>query len=362
MKFKGFNGWVEIFKGGKQTDSTGREHDADNLIDKAVATFDAKTHEPPAVIGHPKDNAPAYAWVEGLKEEVVNGTKVLLAKFKQVVPEFEEMVKNGLFKKRSASFYPDGRLRHVGFLGAAPPAVKGLADIGFKDDDQVTFEFEDSWKLAGIGRLLNNIREFIIEKFGREEADKVISPWEIENIKEPTIEPADAFSDGSKTKGEKNMGNYSEEDLKKAVETAKREERDKVNSENEKKRREMQFSNDLEGVRDFCEAMVKKGHIAPAWIDSGLKQFMESLAGKEPIEFSETKKQTPLEWVKDFFENQMPKLVEFKEVATRTELPEVEPEFAECSEDRLELHKKIQALAKKENISYVEAAARVYPR
>lgn len=356
MKFKGFSGWIEIFKGGKQTDSTGREHDGNGLIEKAVASFDAKTHEPPAVIGHPKDNAPAYAWVEGLKEEVVNGTKVLMAKFKQVVPEFEEMVKKGLFKKRSASFYPDGRLRHVGFLGAAPPAVKGLADIGFQEEGQVTFEFEESWKMISIGRLMSNIREFIIEKFGMEAADKVISQWEIETIKEP----ADAFSDSSKTTGETDMGKFSEEDLKKAVEDAKREERDKVNSENEKKRREMQFSNDLKGVHEFCEAMVKKGYVAPAWIDSGLQQFMESLAGKEAIEFSESKKQTPLEWIKDFFENQMPKLVEFKEVATRTELPDVEPEFAKCgNEERLELHKKIKALAKKENISYVEAASRV---
>ena len=40
------------------------------------------------------------------------------------------------YEKRSASFYPDGRLRHVGFLGAAPPAVKGLAGIAFGQEDK----------------------------------------------------------------------------------------------------------------------------------------------------------------------------------------------------------------------------------
>ena len=179
MKFKGFGDYIEIFRGGMQTDSSGREHDGDRLIEKAVASFNVAEHEPPAVIGHPRDNAPAWAWVESLKQEAKDGVQVLLAKFRQVVPEFEEMVKKGLFKKRSAAFYPDGRLRHVGFLGAAPPAVKGLADIGFTDDDQVTFEFEETWKLSAIGRLLGNLRDLLIEKFGIEEADRVLPSWGI---------------------------------------------------------------------------------------------------------------------------------------------------------------------------------------
>ena len=55
------------------------------------------------------------------------------AHFKQVAPEFESLVKSGRFKKRSAAFYQDGSLRHVGWLGAVPPAVKGLADVAFQD-------------------------------------------------------------------------------------------------------------------------------------------------------------------------------------------------------------------------------------
>ena len=141
--FKGFDDWIEIFRGGKQVDSAGKVHDGDELIAKALQTFDPSVHEPPIVIGHPTTNAPAYGWVEGLKAEVVNGVKTLYIKAKQVVPEFKAMVEKGLFKKRSASFYPDGRLRHVGFLGAAPPAVKGLADLKFGDEEDITFEFEE---------------------------------------------------------------------------------------------------------------------------------------------------------------------------------------------------------------------------
>ena len=133
MKFKGFDDWIEIFRGGRQTDSQGRGHDGDEIIDKALASFNVNEHEPPLTVGHPENNSPAYGWVEGLKSIVKDGAKVLMAKFRQVAPDFEDLVKQGLFKKRSASFYPDGRLRHVGFLGAAPPAVKGLADMEFAE-------------------------------------------------------------------------------------------------------------------------------------------------------------------------------------------------------------------------------------
>ena len=35
-------------------------------------------------------------------------------------------------------------LRHIGFLGAVPPAVKGLADIKFNEDNSVMdIEFEE---------------------------------------------------------------------------------------------------------------------------------------------------------------------------------------------------------------------------
>ncbi|RLC27259.1 MAG: peptidase, partial [Deltaproteobacteria bacterium] len=167
--FKGFDDWIEIFKGGKQIDSNGHEHDGDAVILKALETFKPSYHEPPLVAGHPKDNSPAFGWVSDLKEK--DGT--LLAKFKDVVPEFSQSVEKGMFKKRSASFYNDGRLRHVGFLGGTPPAVKGLADLSFSDDDKaVTFEFGavDSWTWETVGGVFRKMRDYFIEKEGKEKA------------------------------------------------------------------------------------------------------------------------------------------------------------------------------------------------
>ena len=90
------------------------------------------------VIGHPKTDSPAYGWVEALKRE----GKTLLAKLKQVQPDFAELVRAGRYKKRSICLNGDGSLRHVGFLGGAPPAVKGLAEVRFAEGgDLHLFEF-----------------------------------------------------------------------------------------------------------------------------------------------------------------------------------------------------------------------------
>lgn len=123
--------WFAIFRTGKHTDSNGNTREwTEADLDKIVESYDPSKHEAPIVIGHPKSNAPAFGWIEKLKR--VGDT--LYALPKQLAQEFVEMVNKGLFKKRSISLYPDGTLRHVGFLGATPPAVKGLPDVEFSDE------------------------------------------------------------------------------------------------------------------------------------------------------------------------------------------------------------------------------------
>lgn len=139
--------WFAIFKTGRHTNSNGVEREwSENDIDKIVESYDNTKHEAPIVIGHPKNNAPAYGWIEKLKR--VGDT--LYALPKQLAQEFVEMVNKGLFKKRSISLYPDLSLRHVGFLGAQPPAVKGLPDVEFKEEDLSTIEIEETTDLEGL--------------------------------------------------------------------------------------------------------------------------------------------------------------------------------------------------------------------
>ena len=129
----------EIFKTGSHTSDKGVTKDyTEDDLNFIASSYNPTDSEAPIVIGHPVDNAPAYGWIESLK---VVGDK-LMAKAKQVVPEFTEALKNGLYKKRSISLDKDGKLRHVGFLGAAAPAVKGLADIQFNAEETDSIEFE----------------------------------------------------------------------------------------------------------------------------------------------------------------------------------------------------------------------------
>ena len=158
------NQWIEIFRSGEQTDSSGNTKNwIASDLEKIVRNYNAKKHEAPVVIGHPKDNAPAFGWVEALKTD----GKILFAKFKQLVPEFIKAVKKGLYKKRSISIYPDLTLRHVGFLGAVPPAVKGLRDIKFeRKDNSITVEFKELNLMTGkntnaekIGFMPNSVKD-----------------------------------------------------------------------------------------------------------------------------------------------------------------------------------------------------------
>ena len=139
---------IEIFRAGKRPDASGQmiEIKTSDLL-QAVNAYDPNLHEAPAVIGHPQHNAPAYAWVKRL----TTTGDILKAELAQVDPNFAEMVEAGRFKKISASFYladsPQNPkpgflyLRHVGFLGAMPPAVKGLRNPEFSDNESGVVNF-----------------------------------------------------------------------------------------------------------------------------------------------------------------------------------------------------------------------------
>ena len=135
---------IEIFRAGTRTADNGETYTITvSDIAAAAAAYDPALHEAPLVVGHPKDNLPAYGWIGSLQ---VDGDVLKIATHNQVEPQFAEMVSAGRFKKRSASFYqPDDPTnpkpgvwypRHVAWLGAQPPAVKGLKDVQFSEAAQ----------------------------------------------------------------------------------------------------------------------------------------------------------------------------------------------------------------------------------
>ena len=95
-------------------------------------SYSKSSQRAPVVIGHPQTDSPAYGWVVNLnvKDGGLYGDLDLTEKF-------YDTVKNGFYTERSVAFYnrEPYQLRHLGFLGATPPAIKGLKDLTFDDSD-----------------------------------------------------------------------------------------------------------------------------------------------------------------------------------------------------------------------------------
>jgi len=153
-------------------------------LDEVVQSYDPTRHEAPIVVGHPRTDSPAYGWVRTLAR---NGA-ALEATVDQLDPAFAELVEAGRFKKVSASFYrPESpsnptpgkwHLRHVGFLGAQPPAVKGLRAVSFAGSDQgvLTVEFAQ----GDLAELVKRLRAWIEEQVGAEAAAQATALAELE--------------------------------------------------------------------------------------------------------------------------------------------------------------------------------------
>ncbi|MBX3597307.1 MAG: hypothetical protein KF874_07025 [Rhizobiaceae bacterium] len=149
-------GPIEIFRAGTFTPMSGKTATiTENDLRRIAETYDPVNSPAPVVIGHPETDAPAYAWVDRL---YVEGGK-LKATVKETVAQFADFVKQGLYKRVSISlFLPDSSanpkpgefyLKHVGFLGAAAPAVPGLKPVQFSNGANDCIEFAHD--IRGIG-------------------------------------------------------------------------------------------------------------------------------------------------------------------------------------------------------------------
>ena len=181
------NSWVEVFKAGNHVTSAGvpctfTRDDLDQMV--ANHALGAA----PAVLGHPKHDAPAYAWVGEYKRDGDS----LFAKFKDINPAFEQGVKTGAYRNRSVSVYKDAtcgyRVRHVGWLGAAPPAIDGLA-CNFAAPEADCLEFSAPgyslvWGLEEGARMFRTLRDQMIAKDGLEAADATLPQWRIDAMLE----------------------------------------------------------------------------------------------------------------------------------------------------------------------------------
>jgi hypothetical protein len=192
----------------------GKEYEITDDVLAELAEYDPKVFEAPLVYGHPKTADPAFGWFGKLE---VTGKK-LFGVLDDIVPEVEDQVRKGMYKKVSASLYtPDiqnspapGKwyLRHVGLLGAQAPAIKGLAAVNFSEnaecadfEDELTAEFSEldpvQSRLWTVGDMFRRLRDYLIEKEGAEKGQFLINDYDLEFLKREFIprEPSVSFSD-----------------------------------------------------------------------------------------------------------------------------------------------------------------------
>lgn len=287
----------EIFRTGTHTTAKGATltfSEAD--VAAIAAAYDPTLHEAPVVVGHPRQNLPAYGWVKSLT--VKDGR--LVAEADQVEPAFSELVREGRFKKRSAALYaPNDKgnptpgqyyLRHVGFLGAEPPAVKGLKPIEFSEGDELVeiefSEWRNTWAFENVARLFRGLREYFIETKDIETADKLVPAWEIDQL-------AQAASDlRADARVEETRPSFSETSPKEADMTKTAEERQAELDAREAalKDRETTFSENEKKARakedaDFVASIVQDGRLPIGLQATATALFSEMDDGA--LEFSE---------------------------------------------------------------------------
>jgi len=373
---------IEIFRPGTFTTRAGDEitFSAADLVAVAGA-YDPALHQAPLVAGHPKHDDPAQGWVQ--RVEFVDGR--LVAEVDQVNPQFAAAVGRGEYKRVSAAFYPPASkanpkpgqyyLRHVGCLGAIPPAVSGLKPLQFSagDTDFVEFGQDD----MPLGPVFRQLRDWLIGKFGLADADQALPGWIVSQAEDADREETEDTADGAC--GSCGSASFSNHDQ--GVDMTTKPDQaalDKRAAELEAQaqafaKKEIAFAELERGQRrkddeGFLEGLIAKGQFLPAQKANTLA-FMESVAETDQvIEFAEgdgTKAKVSL---RDAFRRHLsaiPKMVEFGEIAPgdgsgATSVEFAAPAGAIVDPDRLRLHGMALAYQRQHpDQSYIQAVKAV---
>lgn len=399
---------LQIFKAGTHTAEDGRVlsfSDAD--VQQIADSYDPALHEAPIVVGHPKADLPAYGWGKALQAR----DGVLFAEPQQVDPAFAEMVNAGRFKKISASiFMPDSPgnptpgkfyLRHIGFLGAQPPSVKGLKSATFADgEDAACFAMplrSIGWSLTDV---LQRLRDWLIDKEGLETADQVIPQWQIRSLDDATRDDGDKADianyalcdDGDVLKRALksnpafesaviNLVGRNRDQVRKESSSMSQENKDAQFAEREKSLGEQASALDArekalaareaaarrEDAAAFAEGLVSDGKILPRNQAAVVELLLALPAGGSPLNFAEGDDQVskPADQVLRELLTSLPKVVDFSEKSGGNGDESTPADFAspgnlQVDAAGLELHRKAVAFqAANPNTDYITAVKAV---
>lgn len=168
-----------------------------------AAGYDAKRNPAPVVVGHPKLDSPAVGIISGAskvgeKLTVEIDPASLDAKFAADVQAKKFFrVSLRLFAPNHPANPNPGKwsIRHLGFLGAYPPAITGLAPVFAACDDAggkvVDFasSIDEPW--WSVGTLFRRLRDWMISKDGIDAADSILPDWQVASIETAAALPDD---------------------------------------------------------------------------------------------------------------------------------------------------------------------------
>lgn len=363
---------LHIFKPGKHVAMSGASLNfSESDLTATVRAYDPALHEAPLVIGHPKHDAPAAGWVKSL----ASSAQGLIAEPHQVAPEFAEQVASGAYKKISASFYhPDSPsnpvpgvyyLRHVGFLGAQPPAVKGLRPIELAEGEEGVVEFADFGHETSAG-LFRRLRDWLIGERGLEVADQVLPNYQIESLNELArrddeqqssfTEPTPPATVEPSTVEESTV---TPEEIA-ALQAENTRLKTQVQQHQDQQRQSRQESTHAANVV-FAEELVAAGKLLPKHTAALIATLDFAEDGDAPLEFGEGDARQPVSAGLKAIFGDLPQQIDFAEQASGTrrnaDNPAASLEFAEknTDPDRLALHTRATALSADKNIPYESA-------
>ena len=324
----------EIFRTGTHTSDKGitKEYTIDDL-NSITESYNPDEDEAPIVIGHPEDNDPAFGWVSNLSVSE-DGKLFAESPDEKLHPDFLNALKEGRYKKRSISLTSDNKLRHVGFLGAAKPAVKGLADIKFSSPSSVVYEFD------------------------------TISQ------EEPKVKEEQPVSDENKFEQSYQTLNLELTNLKEAVNTLNKNfsesELDSTKASIEKITSQLNSLQSKISNKDFVELLddkVDEGTLTPAIKEKVLELSNYTHSQNFSDDFSSVKFQGEVNKLLVALVNSFPKIIYYENFAEKPEednsLKDDSFIGMEIDSESKQLHKKALGLMKKENISYLSAVTRL---
>jgi hypothetical protein len=298
----------------------------------AAAAYDPELSPAPFVVGHPKTDDPAYGWATKLEYD--EATDRLRAYPGDVEPAFAAWVRKGHFKKVSAKFFRPNSphnpkpgsyyLMHVGFLGAAPPAIPGLKPVQFAagDDDTVTVEFAapdaPAWPMARIARSL---REWLVAKFGIEEADQVIPGYLAEELEAAARPPTPSSSPAFSAPAQQEPTTMKPEEIQAAQQKLEKErqEQEAAFAAREAKIAKGERETRTRQLTELVDGLEAEGRVLPK-DKAGLVAFMASIGDDQTVEFAagdDTVKKPTREWFEGWLK-ELPKRVDYDEFAAAT--------------------------------------------